>query len=101
MIKRLIFTILGLTLYASPILANANTGYNYYLSNLKYVCGISSASFARRHTQDDWEAIYGAGRFKKELRRICPNAKIEARYVSDIYHFVYEYAKDSGKLPRY
>ncbi len=101
MIKRLIFTLMSFTLGLTTISANAEIGHNYYFQNLQYVCGISTASFARIYTQDEWEAIYGAGKFRYELHKICPNAIIEAEYVSDIYHFVYEYAKDSGNLPTY
>jgi len=101
MIKRFILTIFGFTLVMTTLFGNANRGQRYYFQNLKYVCGISTASFARVHTQDEWEAIYGAGKFRSEIHRICPRTKIEAKYVSDIYHFVYEYAKDSGNLPSY
>ncbi|MFK5975449.1 MAG: cytochrome C [Sulfurovum sp.] len=91
----------GFILITTTLFSNSTRGHNYYFQNLQYVCGISTASFARKHTQDEWEAIYGAGKFRNELHKICPKAKIETKYVSDIYHFVYEYAKDSGKLPTY
>lgn len=99
--KKLIFNLFGFILVTTTLFANAKTGQNYYFQNLASTCGLSTASFARVHTQDEWEAIYGAGKFRYELQKICPNSTIEAKYVSDIYHFVYEYANGSGNLPSY
>ena len=94
-----IATLLGMAIFSVTASANIKKGQKIYLKKLKAPCGFSGAKFAIKHTQDEWEAIKGAGKFEAEIKTICPKAKIKAKYVPDVYDFVYEYAKDSGNVP--
>jgi len=90
---------LGMVLLSTTVSADVKKGQKIFLKNLKVPCGFSGAKFAVKHTQDEWEAIKGAGKFESETKKFCPKAKMKAKYVPDVYDFVYEYAKDSGKVP--
>jgi hypothetical protein len=94
-----IATLLGMAIFSVSASADIKKGQKIYLKKLKAPCGFSGAKFATRHTQDEWEAIKGAGKFEAETKKLCPKAKIKAKYVPDVYDFVYEYAKDSGNVP--
>ncbi len=95
-----IATLLGLAVLSTSASADVKKGQKIFLKKLKAPCGFNGAKFARLHTQDEWEAIKGAGKFKAETLRICPKAKkMKEKYVPDVYDFVYEYAKDSGRVP--
>jgi hypothetical protein len=97
---KLLFSIHFVVLVVSSTLfADAVNGEKLYSKNLKEVCSLSGSSFAAKHTQDEWEEFYDAGKFTEELEKICPNLKIEKSWVLDLYEFVYEFANDSGKVP--
>jgi hypothetical protein len=97
--KLAIATLLGLTLLSTTASADVKKGQKIYLKKLKAACGFNGSQFAAKHTQDEWEAINEAGKFAEEVTKICPKAKIKAKYVPDVYDFAYEYAKDSGNVP--
>ncbi|MDQ7046107.1 MAG: cytochrome C [Sulfurovum sp.] len=89
----------GLTVFVTTTSADVRKGQKVYLKELKVDCGFSGVKFAHSHTQDEWEAINETGKFAVEVKRLCPKSSIEYRYVTDLYSFVYAYAKDSGNLP--
>jgi len=93
-----IFTILCITLvgylYASSPMKNLP-----YFKKIKKHCAITALNFAHKHTQNEWENIKQAGKFKQEAKKICPKVTLKSIYANDIYSFVYEYANDSGKMP--
>jgi len=91
--------LLGMTLFSTEVSADIKKGQKIFLKKLKAPCGFNGAKFALKHTQDEWEAIKGAGKFEAETKKFCPKAKMKAKYVPDVYDFVYEYASDSGKVP--
>lgn len=97
--KLAVAALLGMTLLSSTASADVKKGQKIYLKKLKAPCGINGSQFARKHTQDQWEAIHEAGKFANEVKTICPKATIKANYVPDVYDFVYEYASDSGNVP--
>jgi len=92
-------TVLGMVLFSSTATADVKKGQTIFLKKLKAPCGFNGSKFAVLHTQDEWEAIRGAGKFEAETKKICPKSKMKAKYVPDVYDFVYEYASDSGKVP--
>jgi len=98
--KLAVAALLGMTLLSSTASADVKKGQKIYLKKLKAPCNIGGATFAQRHTQDQWEAIYEAGKFADEVKKICPKVKkIKEKYIPDVYDFVYEYASDSGNVP--
>jgi len=97
--KILSMALLGAVLLTTAVSADANKGKKLYMKKLKASCGVSGSVFARKHTQDEWQAAYQAGRFGDEVKSICPKATLKPKYEKDIYHFSWEYAKDSGNVP--
>ena len=92
--------LLGMAVLSTTASADVKKGQKLYLKKLKAPCGINGSEFAQKHTQDEWEAIYEAGKFEDEVKKICPKVKsVKPKYVEDIYDFVYEYASDSGNIP--
>lgn len=82
--------------------ASVEKGKKIYMKKLKAPCGFTGAKFAIKHTQDEWEAIMKAGKFKEEIKKICPKVmlkRIRDKYIQDLYDFSYEFASDSGKVP--
>lgn len=99
MTKLAVAVLLGLTLLSSTASADVKKGQKIYLKKLKAACGFSGAKFAHQHTQDEWEAIKGSGKFAAEVKKLCPKSQLKEKYVQDVYDFAYEYAKDSGNVP--
>ncbi|WP_373029395.1 cytochrome C [Sulfurovum sp.] len=100
MTKLAVSALLGMTLFSSTASADVKKGQKIYLKKLKAPCNIGGATFAQRHTQDEWEAIHEAGKFADEVKKICPKVKkFKPKYTPDVYDFVYEYASDSGNVP--
>jgi len=97
--KLAVAALLGLTLLSTTAFADVKKGQKIYLKKLKDKCGFTGAKFSHKHTQDEWEAINEAGKFAAEVKKLCPKATIDPKYIPDVYDFVYEYAKDSGNIP--
>jgi cobalamin-dependent methionine synthase I len=100
--KVAVSALLGMTLLSSTVSADVKKGQKIYLKKLKAPCNIGGAAFAQKHTQDEWEEIYEAGKFVDEVKRLCPKVKVKkfkAKYTPHVYDFVYEYASDSGNVP--
>lgn len=82
--------------------ANADKGQKLFKKKMRKACRFSGVKFARKHTQDEWEVIYQAGRFPQEAKKICPRLKLEKIKKSwwpHIYDFTYEYATGSSHVP--
>lgn len=97
--KLAVTALLGMILLATTASADVTKGQKLYLKKLKAPCKINGVKFAHKHTQDQWEAIYEAGKFAAEVKKICPKARMKSKYVPHVYDFVYEYASDSGNIP--
>jgi cobalamin-dependent methionine synthase I len=98
--KLAVAALLGMTLLSSTASADVKKGQKIYLKKLKAPCNIGGATFAQKHTQDQWEEIYEAGKFADEVKKLCPKVKkVKEKYIPDVYDFVYEYASDSGNIP--
>jgi hypothetical protein len=91
--------LLGVAVLSVTASADVKKGQKLYMKKMKAACGFSGAKFAQKHTQDEWEAINGAGKFIEEAEKICPGVKIKEKYVPHLYDFSYEYASDSGNVP--
>lgn len=107
-IVKLVFTILlGVAEISTIASANSKKGYQVFLKTLKKPCsftGVNSGlKFAFKHTQDEWETIKQAGKFRDEVIKICPKyvGQLAAINENNLYDFSYEYASDSGNIPRY
>jgi len=97
--KLALASLLGLAVLSTTASADVAKGQKLYMKKMKAVCGFSGAKFAAKHTQDEWEAIKGAGKFADEAGKICKGLKLKDKYVPHIYDFSYEYASDSGNVP--
>jgi len=82
-------------------MGDATIGKNIFTNKIRFYCGISNDEFAPIHTQDEWEAIEQAGKFKEEIFKICPKLKeiYKDSWSANLYQFVYEYASDSDNIP--
>ena len=102
MTKLAVAALLGMTMLSSTASADVKKGQKIYLKKLKAPCNIGGATFAQKHTQDEWEEIHEAGKFTDEVQKLCPKLnikKFKPKYVPHVYDFVYEYASDSGNVP--
>jgi len=84
------------------IKASASKGQKIFARKLKEACGFNGGVFAKKHTQDEWQKIYKDGKFKDEIKNICPNVDIKVvkdKYVPDLVEFVIQFASDSGNIP--
>jgi len=82
--------------------ANAKKGQKIFKKKFRKYCQFSGVKFARNHTQDEWEEIWGEGRFFAESKRLCPKLKlnkIKKKWWESVYEFSYKYAKD-GVVPK-
>jgi hypothetical protein len=76
-------------------------GKEIFEKYLKYYCGLSNDKFTIIHTQDEWEDIVQAGKFREEILKICPKLKeiYKDEWSPHLYQFAYKYASDSGDIP--
>lgn len=98
--------VLGATLALGVCVSTASAdvvkGQKLYSKKMKQDCGMNGAKFAAKHTQAQWEEIKNAGKFKEEMKNICPSLDVDSikdSWVDHIYDFSYEYASDSGNVP--
>jgi len=99
MTKIAVSALLGLAVLSTTASADVKKGQKLYMKKMKATCGFSGAKFSAKHTQDEWKAIQGAGKFAEEAAKICPGVKLKDKYVPHIYDFAYEFASDSGNVP--
>ena len=59
MTKLAVAALLGMTVFSSTATADVKKGQKIYLKKLKAPCNIGGAQFAQKHTQDEWEELYG------------------------------------------
>jgi len=87
---------------STPAEASAKKGQKLFKKKLRKACRFSGVKFARKHTQDEWEDIYKAGKFPQETKKICPRLKldkIKKSWWPHIYDFTHEYATGSSHVP--
>ncbi|NPA61028.1 MAG: cytochrome C [Epsilonproteobacteria bacterium] len=99
--KFAIYAILTLIFSSNIAMADVAKGQKIYVKKMKSKCAITGSEFAGRHSQDQWEEIYDAGRLKEEIKKICHGYNIGNQDLPHIYDFAYEYANDSGKIPNF
>ncbi len=99
LLKIVIFIILGITIVSTQLFSDVAKGQKIYTKKLKAKCGISGSTFAGKHSQDQWEEIYDAGKLNDEIKNICHGHGVDRKSLPHIYDFVYEYANDSGNVP--
>ncbi len=99
LLKIAISIMLGVSIISTQLFSDVAKGQKIYTKKLKVKCGISGSSFAGKHSQDQWEEIYDAGKLDEEIRKICHGNSVDSKSLPDIYDFVYEYANDSGNVP--
>ena len=87
--------LLGLSLITTTLSADVAKGKKIYNQKLKAKCGISGKNFAGKHSQDEWEEIYDAGKLNDEIKKICHGKSINEKSLPHIYDFAYENANDS------
>ena len=70
-------------------MGDAVKGKEIFVNRIKFYCDISDDEFLPIHTQDEWEAIVQAGKFKEEILEICPKLKdiYKDKWSADLYQF--------------
>jgi hypothetical protein len=97
--KRLSF-LLSALMISSNLLASPAKGQEVLERVLKSGCSLSLSDIAAKHTQQEWEELKESGKLKSELMKFSKKMeKIKEDEISDVFDFLYEYAKDSGLLP--
>ncbi len=99
LLKIVIFILFGIAIVSTQLFSDVAKGQKIYIKQLKAKCGISGSSFAGKHSQDQWEELYDAGKLNDEIKKICHGHGVNPKDLRDIYDFVYEYASDSGNVP--
>ena len=100
LLKITLASVITLAVSSTALSADVAKGQKLYAKKLKKACGISGASMAGKHTQDEWTEINDAGNLKKEIQTICPSAKkVKDKYLPHFYDFFKEYSSDSGNVP--
>ncbi len=99
LLKIVISILLGVSIISTQLFSDVAKGQKIYTKKLKSKCGISGSSFAGKHSQDQWEEIYDAGKLNDEIKNICHGYGVDNSSLPHIYDFVYEYANDSGNVP--
>ncbi len=100
LIKLTLTTFVGMTILTNPLSADVGKGQKLYSKQLKSKChGLSGSDFAAKHSQDEWEEIYDAGKLGEEIKKICSQNPLNEKLLPHIYDFAYEYANDSGNVP--
>ncbi len=94
----------AMVLAVSSTVASADTakGQKLFTKKLKGSCGITGATMAGKHTQDEWEGINSAGKMADEIKTLCPSVKDKAlkeKYLQHYFDFFKEYGSDSGNVP--
>ena len=96
----IVFSLIAAFSLASHALADVNKGQKIYIKMMKKQCGFNGGVMAKKHTQDEWKAIYDAGSLNEELLKECPDAKpLKESYVPHVFDFLFNYASDSGNVP--
>ncbi len=93
------FGVVGTTV---PSNADVAKGQKLFKRKFRKSCRFSGVRFARKHTQDEWNDIYDAGKFPAESKKICPRLKldkIKKSWWPHVYDFTYEYATGSAHVP--
>jgi len=91
---------MGISSLTAPLLADVKKGQKIYAKQLKPKChGMTGSDFAAKHSQDEWEEIYDAGKLGEEISKICGENQLSEKLLPHIYDFAYEYANDSGNVP--
>jgi len=98
--KLVLATTIALTMSATVANANVAKGQKLFIKKLKSDCEMTGAKMAGKHSQDEWESIYNAGKLAEEIKTICPKVKkVKEKFIPHYYDFFYEYANDSGNVP--
>ena len=88
--KLAVAALLGMTVFSSTASADVKKGQKIYLKKLKAPCNIGGATFAQKHTQDEWEEIHEAGKFADEVKKLCPKVKkYKSKYTPHLYELFY------------
>ena len=93
--------VLGSLLAPTFSMANAKKGHRVYKKKMHRVCKFPGSTFARKHSQEEWEKINDKGQFKDETKKICPNfdmAKLSDQQWNDLYDFTHKFGV-GGEIP--
>jgi hypothetical protein len=97
----LVILVLESMLLPTLTMADAKKGHCVYKKKMHRVCKFPGSTFARKHTQEEWEKINDKGQFKAETKKICPNldmANLSDKQWNDLYDFTYKFGV-GGEIP--
>ena len=82
----------------TQMLAKTQKDVDFIKKEIPKACGFSGNVMAKKQTQKEWQKSYEMGRLSSVLIEYCPKlAPIKESSITDVYDFLYEYARDSGK----
>jgi len=101
---KIILTIMLLFSLPFSLYGDANYGKRFFKKKLSSVCPVDGATFAQKHTQDEWDELKEEGKLIQEWEKICPEAKniftaMKRKDKKNLFDFVWAYASDSGEVP--
>lgn len=96
----ILVALLGVSILTSSAFASAEgKGARFFERKLKMTCGFNAYEMARKHTQEEWTAIYKSGSLNDEMEAMCPGAKDFKKHNEKyVYAFFNSYAIDSGQI---
>lgn len=99
-VKSALAFFLGITISTTTLSADVKRGGELYSSKLESKCKKSGSEFAAKHSQNEWENIYDAGKLGSEIKKICYGNTLGEKLLPHIYDFAYHYANDSGNITK-
>jgi hypothetical protein len=93
--------IIGFMLIPNLATADVKKGKKVYKKKLHKKCKFPGSTFARKHTQDEWETLHEKGSFQAEAKKICPSlelSKLSDAQWENLYDFTYTFAI-GGEIP--
>jgi len=93
--------LLGTLTFPTIVTADIKKGHRLYTKKMWKKCKFAGSTFARKHTQDEWEKLKNSGTFKTEAQKICPKmnfSKLNDKQWDDLYDFTYAYGI-GGEIP--
>jgi len=103
LIKMLFSALFALGLFSAFASADPSKGEKILTRVIHTGCDIPASQLAMMHTQEEWDAIYKAGKMEEEIKKLCPKLgqiqPLSKKYAQDVYEYLEHYANDSGAIP--
>jgi len=103
LVKVLFSALFALGLFSAIASADPSKGEKILTRAIHNGCEIPASRLAMMHSQEEWDAIYKAGKMEEEIKKLCPKLgqlqPLNKKYAQDVYEYLEHYANDSGAIP--